>query len=63
MDNAESLRMALLIACIELTGDDYLVAQKVAEHFYEAAPKVLRRVAQSQAAMVPATNFAAPVSL
>jgi hypothetical protein len=60
MNDPEVLKMALLIACIELTGDEYRDAQKLAEHFYSAAPQVLQKVNQNQA--VPMTNFA-PVTV
>jgi hypothetical protein len=56
MNDPEVLRMALLIACIELTGDEYRDAYKLAEHFYSAAPQVLQKVNQNQ--VVAITNFA-----
>lgn len=60
MNDPEVLKMALLIACIELTGDQYRDAYKVAQQFYSAAPQVLEKVNQNTT--VPITNFA-PVTL
>lgn len=51
MENAivdsSRLRVALLMACTELTGGDPMAAMELSEQFYDEAPNVLKALSES----------------
>lgn len=55
LDDSLRLRVALLLACMELTGgEDLLEAWDLAEEFYDAAPELLEKLNEQGLSNLPA---------